>query len=180
MTSIPDFPADGKPPAGSRGRRRVTPRHDHEVLARGIVARSDSADWETAREEWLLADVYQAPDDEPAVCLCGHRPIVQVCVLMNVVTGKTAAVGRVCVRQFLHLPAADAAVLKGFDRVTRNRSAALTPEAVEFAAARGLLDGWEVGFARNTCRLKRLKAGQKSMWTKINTRVLAARKGGAS
>ena len=38
-----------------------------------ILERSRAKDWDAAKAEWRLVDVYEA--DEPDTCLCGHHPI---------------------------------------------------------------------------------------------------------
>jgi len=50
-------------------------------LTTEIVARSASKVWDAAKLEWVLHEVYEA--DEPESCLCGHFPIIELCVLRN-------------------------------------------------------------------------------------------------
>ncbi len=46
---------------------------------REIIARSQADVWDEAKLEWELAEVYRTK--EPDVCLCGHPPINEPCVL---------------------------------------------------------------------------------------------------
>lgn len=39
--------------------------------------------------------------DEPDTCLCGHSPIIEICVLTNILNGKVAEVGNRCGKRFL-------------------------------------------------------------------------------
>jgi hypothetical protein len=44
-----------------------------------ILARSVAQTWDEARREWSLYEIYEAY--EPETCLCGHFPIIELCVL---------------------------------------------------------------------------------------------------
>lgn len=55
--------------------------YNFRQLRDGILALSEASDWEVARKEWSLVDVYEV--DEPETCLCGHRPIIEICCLSN-------------------------------------------------------------------------------------------------
>jgi hypothetical protein len=46
-------------------------------LIERILALSDSQDWDTAKHEWDLIDIYLEPE---GTCLCGHHPITEQCV----------------------------------------------------------------------------------------------------
>ena len=55
-----------------------------------ILERSVAQTWDEARREWSLYEVYEA--DEPETCLCGHFPIIELCVLRNRRNGIQATV----------------------------------------------------------------------------------------
>ena len=65
-------------------------------LAQEIIDRSNATNWDEAKLEWKLEEVYC--EDEPDVCLCGHFPIMELCVLHNKHNGNRAVVGNVCVK----------------------------------------------------------------------------------
>jgi hypothetical protein len=71
-------------------------------LTKEIVARSDAKVWDAAKLEWALEEVYES--EEPDTCLCGHFPIIEICVLRNRVNKNTAIVGNCCVKKFIGLP----------------------------------------------------------------------------
>lgn len=50
-------------------------------LTQEIIALSVSSNWDVAKLEWKLYEIYEA--DEPETCLCGHFPIIEICVLSN-------------------------------------------------------------------------------------------------
>jgi len=67
-----------------------------------IIGHSEAATWDQAKMEWGLAEVYQA--EEPETCLCGHFPIIELCVLRNKLNLAQVTVGNCCVKKFLGLP----------------------------------------------------------------------------
>ena len=46
-----------------------------------IISRSVADQWEEAKQEWTLKQIYMA--DEPEICLCGHYPIIECCILLS-------------------------------------------------------------------------------------------------
>jgi hypothetical protein len=71
-------------------------------LAQAMLPLSVADSWQQAKLEWTLAEVYR--QDDPETCLCGHYPIIEICVLENKKNGNRAEVGNVCVKKFLGLP----------------------------------------------------------------------------
>ena len=67
-----------------------------------ILVRSQADEWADAKLEWLLHEVYAAA--EPQTCLCGHFPIVEICVLKNKENQRRTRVGNCCVKKFMGLP----------------------------------------------------------------------------
>jgi hypothetical protein len=61
--------------------------------------------WEQAKKEWVLDHIFFAEKEDPEKCLCGHRPIIECCVLANDKTAKEAIViksGTTCSCTILH------------------------------------------------------------------------------
>src|SRR5262245_18392749 len=77
--------------------------HDSFKLFQRIIALSEADNWDDAKWEWSLEDVYFADQDDPGTCLCGHHPIIENCVLVNRENENRATVGNVCVKKFLGL-----------------------------------------------------------------------------
>lgn len=66
-------------------------------LVNAILSLSrEKHDFKEACKEWM----YTGSTYGENACLCGH-PIVENCYISNMITGKTAVVGNVCVTQFL-------------------------------------------------------------------------------
>ena len=47
-------------------------------LSQEIIALSDAATWDDAKQEWDLDEIYKASRGNPETCLCGHYPILEV------------------------------------------------------------------------------------------------------
>lgn len=142
----------------------------HKQLAAEIIQRSAADRWDEARLEWGLETVYFA--DEPDVCLCGHFPIIELCVLRNRRNGQAAIVGNHCVKKFMGLPSDK--IFAALRRIQRSPEAALNPEAIEYSHGRGWINNWERGFYFNTWRKRNLTGPQMQTRVEINNKVLAS------
>lgn len=138
-------------------------------LAQAIVARSFASSWAQAKREWALESVYfaSAPDE----CLCGHFPIIELCVLRNQQNGAEAIVGNVCVKKFLGLPSDR--IFNGLKRIQANTAAALNEAAIRYAHTRSWINDWEQDFYLNTWRKRELTGAQAAKRREINELVLA-------
>ena len=101
----------------------------------------------------------------PEACLCGHRPIVELCVLINKVNGQRATVGNHCVKQFLGLPSGQ--IFEAFKRIEKDPGKSLNAEAIKYLFENGLITPWEQGFCTNTISMHRRKLSDRQ----INTRI---------
>ena len=133
-----------------------------------IIDRSAAKEWEQARAEWRLVNIYEDPDN---TCLCGHHPITEICVLFNEVTGERAEVGNCCVKKFgskQHL------VVPGIQRIRESIGAALTFPAIEFCFDQGIMRREDTLFYLDTFRKRILTERQLWRRKKINEEVLRA------
>lgn len=135
-----------------------------------IVGLSNADTWDLAKLEWGLDQVYLVDKDSPGICLCGHRPIIEHCVLLNRDNGNTAIVGNVCVGKFLDLPSHK--IFDALARITANRHAALNAETIVHAKRMHWLNKWETNFYLDTLRKRRLSERQRYKRFEINTAVL--------
>lgn len=133
-------------------------------LAQEILARSFAQTWAEAKLEWEIAEVYRAR--QPDACLCGHFPIIEVCVLVNKVTRHEAKVGNCCAKKFLGLRPDD--ILRALERVERNPKKALNAEAIAYAFKMGWITPWERKFYSDIVGMRGLTDGQISKRTEIN------------
>ncbi len=139
-------------------------------LAQEIIALSLAKTWAEAKLEWELAEVYEAHDRE--TCLCGHFPIIERCVLVNKINGRTVTVGNRCVTKFFELPAEK--IFQAFKRVGRDPTKSLNAEAAEHAFKLGWIDAYERNFYRDILsKWKGIKLSEKQtgMKMKINREI---------
>jgi hypothetical protein len=164
----PNHTAAEVTPAPAPWRKAV--RHNKYRLTTEILALSEATGWDLAKEEWDLADLFRAGEDEPGRCLCGRFPIYECCVIRNRETGHKAMIGNVCVRKFLGLPADK--IFAGMNRIARKLLAAMTSEALAFARERSWVNDREFEFYADTARRRSLTAKQSAYREAINRRVL--------
>lgn len=135
-----------------------------------ILDLSKASDWETARKEWVLFDVYEA--DEPETCLCGHFPIIEICQISNRITKNSTEVGNRCVKRFLGFRSD--LIFKAIKVIRKDMAKSLNADAIAFFMDRGLFNDWEYRFLQNTMRKRTLSTAQLSARKRINEKVLAA------
>ena len=137
-------------------------------LASEITALSEADGWGVAKLEWVLHEVYEA--EEPETCLCGHFPIIELCVISNTLNGNLATVGNCCVKKFIGLPSDK--IFQAVKRVRKDVSRSLNAEAISHAFARGWLSSWERDFYYNIMRKRVLTAKQALKKQEINELVM--------
>ena len=123
--------------------------------------------WDAAKLEWQLAEVYEA--DEPETCLCGHFPIIEICVLSNSVNGNTATVGNCCVKKFIGLPSDK--IFQAVKRVRKDNEKSLNAEAIQYAFEKNWINEWEKDFYFDIMRKRNLTSRQLSKKIQINEKM---------
>jgi hypothetical protein len=83
-------------PAG--GEIKMGDGYNFATLKASILALSQATDWEVAKKEWALVEIYEA--DQPETCLCDHTPIIEICTIRNRLNSNNADVGNVCVKRY--------------------------------------------------------------------------------
>lgn len=137
-------------------------------LFKAIIELSVAKTWEEAKLEWDLKCVYC--EDEPLTCLCGHTPIIEICVLRNRFNGNIADVGNVCVTKFLGLESN--LIFSGLKRIAKDGDKALNEAGTNYAFEQGWINEWERDFCINTMRKRSLTAKQVMKRAKINCLIL--------
>ncbi|WP_454623489.1 hypothetical protein [Brucella anthropi] len=150
--------------------------HNFEKLSEGILALSEALTWEEAKHEWKLSSVYQA--GSPSTCLCGHNPIIEICVLKNEKTNKIAEVGNRCVKRFLGLRSD--LIFAAVKRVKDNTQKSLNEEATKFFFEQQIINEWEYHFQLNTLNKRKLSSRQIDARLKINKKVVDYMNNGSS
>ena len=141
-------------------------------LTNEILSRSVARTWDEAKLEWSLLEVYEA--EKPETCLCGHFPIVELCVLLNRLNRVQATVGNCCVKKFIGLPSDK--IFQAVKRVRKDNGKSLNAEAVQHAFDRGWISEWEKNFYFDIMRKRNLSVKQTAKKSEINELVLTRMK----
>lgn len=142
--------------------------HNFRQLKEAILSRSIAKDWDVAKREWKLVQIYEA--DEPDTCLCGHTPIIEICVLANTLNQQRAEVGNRCVKRFLGLRSD--LIFTGVKRIKADISKSLNSDSTVFFYEQGIINKWEYDFQNNTHAKRNLSGKQLETRQKINRKVL--------
>lgn len=138
-------------------------------LTEEIIKRSKSQVWDTAKIEWSLHEIYEA--DKPETCLCGHFPIIEICILRNKLNGQFATVGNCCVKKFIGLPSD--LIFQAVKRVRKEKKKSLNAEAIQHAYENDWINEWEYKFSMDTMRKRSLSEKQLQTRMKVNEKMLA-------
>lgn len=137
-------------------------------LTAEILRLSNAANWAAAKSEWSLAEVYES--EEPDQCLCGHFPIIEICVIWNKRNGNKAIVGNVCVSKFLDLPSDN--IFRSLKRIAKDDTLSLSVDAINHAHAKNWMNDWEKIFSLDTRRKRNMTQKQMEKRIQINEKVL--------
>jgi hypothetical protein len=141
-------------------------------LTTEILNRSLARTWDEAKLEWVLLEVYEA--EKPETCLCGHFPIIELCVLSNRKNRNQATVGNCCVKKFIGLPSDK--IFQAVKRIRKDQAKSLNGEAIQHAFDRRWINEWEKNFYFDIMRKRNLSPKQAGIKNDINLRVLARMK----
>jgi len=141
-------------------------------LTTEILNHSVARTWDEAKLEWALLEVYEA--EKPETCLCGHFPIIELCVLINRRNRNQVTVGNFCVKKFIGLPSDK--IFQAVKRIRKDQSKSLNAEAVQHAFDRHWINEWEKNFYFEIMRKRKLTPKQAAKKNEINVLVLARMK----
>jgi hypothetical protein len=139
-----------------------------ERLSIEIRMLSESKDWEEAKTEWELESIYFSEDSE--ICLCGHTPIIECCVLRNTINENTAVVGNVCVNKFIGIETDP--IFDAVKRVKSDYRKALNVKTLEYAISRKWINNWEMDFYSDTIKKRKLTEKQRTKRIQINEKII--------
>lgn len=137
-------------------------------LSERLIALSEANTWDEAKLEWGLEHVWR--EDEPDTCLCGHSPIIEICLLRNTQNNNSAIVGNCCVKKFETLPSD--LIFQAVSRIQEDIDRAINPETIHHAHSKGWMNDWERNFYMDTWRKRKLTGAQRNTRIKINQKVL--------
>jgi hypothetical protein len=142
--------------------------HNLERLKAHILPLSESKDFNTARQEWMLTGVEL--HEEWDNCPCG-QDIKELCHIKNQINGNKAYVGNVCINRFIGIQTGN--LFDGLKRIAQNPKANVNQDLIMYAFKLGYLyDENELKFLMETRNMRNLSPAQISWKEKINRRIL--------
>ena len=133
-----------------------------------IIKLSESKEWEEAKEEWNLATVYEA--DEPETCLCGHFPIIELCIINNIHNNQTTTVGNCCVKKFMGIRSDK--LFTAIKKIKKEPTKSVNLELLEYAFGKAWINDWEFNFYDDILRKRVLTYKQEGIKKKLNARIM--------
>lgn len=134
-----------------------------------IISLSVADEWDQAKQEWTLKQVYMA--DEPETCLCGHYPIIECCILGNNQNQGSAMVGNCCVKKFMGELGSNI-IFQGLKRISNDNSKAANEALATYAKQQDWISDWEFDFLLDTRGKRKLSTKQEIKRSQINDRIL--------
>lgn len=141
--------------------------YKHIQLMQRITEMSTAEDWENARTEWSLQQVFRAQIADQ--CLCGHQPIIKICVIKNKTKNKTARVGNCCVNKFMAL--GSDGIFNAIDRISKDGTKAASRKLLEMALAQSVITPWEFEFYLSNIDKRKLTQKQRKTRESINAKL---------
>ena len=140
----------------------------NQTLVTELLYLSNHLEWNLAKDEWLLDTIYF--DDNKQTCLCGHYPILEICVIKNKDTKEKATVGNCCVKNFLDLPSDK--IFSAIKRIKIDIEKSLNIETIEFAYSKKWINDWELNFYSDTFKKRSITDKQNLKRIDINQKIL--------
>jgi hypothetical protein len=144
--------------------------YNFERLRDAVLPLSKAEDWHVAKKEWELVNISQAEPDEPERCLCGHRPILELCEIRNRLTHHMATIGNQCVRRFMGLESE--ALFRGIRRIRKDVDKSMGSDLAVWLFERRLITKWDYDFLGSTSRKRILSDKQQRHRQQINQKAL--------
>jgi len=136
-------------------------------LSTEIVYRSVADNWDEAKKEWELEEIYDSK--YPKQCLCGHFPIKEICVIRNKLNSNKAEVGNCCVNKFIP---STKRIFDSYKRVQRDITKAFNNDLINLVYEKGIINDWEYDFYIDTWRKRKLTYKQMKKRVSINKKIL--------
>jgi hypothetical protein len=140
----------------------------HPILKEKILALSESKRIGSAVAEWTLDNIVIAK--EPQICLCGHFPIIEICILRNLKNANIAEVGNCCVKRFMNIPSDK--IFDGIKRIKKDILRSVNREILDHAHKKGVIDDWQFTFYLDIIRKRKLSDRQQAKKIEINKQIL--------
>lgn len=146
---------------------KETTKNEFQLMER-IVEMSAADNFQEAKKEWILERVYKGV----GVCLCGHSPILKLCVLRNTKNNEKTIVGSSCVQKFIGIKTEH--LFKSYELIVKNPEAYLDLLFIEYLFKHDVINEWEYEFLKSTFRKKFewLSEKQQAKRIQLNNKVV--------
>jgi hypothetical protein len=141
----------------------------HYKLTSEIIKLSESAYWDSAKNEWNFEYAYYS--EELQTCLCGHYPIKNICVLKNIENNSQTEVGNCCVNKFLGIDEGNK-IFTSIKRLKEDSTKSMSPEVLEYLYGKKVLTDFEYRFYLDTLRKRKFSYKQLEVRKKINQKLI--------
>lgn len=135
-----------------------------------IISLSNSDTWDIAKNEWTFDSVYES--EEPQTCLCGHFPIVNICVIRNTVNKNITEVGNCCVKKFFNISDGDA-IIASIKKLKKEISKSISIEALNYIHKKNVITDREYDFYTSIHKKRNLTEKQIGYKKRINEKFLS-------
>ncbi len=143
-----------------------------------IIELSEADAWSGAVSEWKLQDVELLGPGESESCLCGHKPIRELCHIKNTKNGLTATVGNHCIAKFSGEELAEAdfevvpRIISGCRRIFSDANASANKELIEYAHRIGVFTERDRDFYVQVWRKRKRSDAQEGYKRSLNQKLL--------
>lgn len=138
-------------------------------LTEEILKLSVSKYWDRAKFEWHFDSAYES--EEKQTCLCGHYPIVNICVIKNKENNSITEVGNCCIIKFLGIDEGNK-IFISIKRLRNDITKSMSIEVIEYLKSKNILNAIEFAFYHDVHRKRNLSDKQLEFKTKINKKLL--------
>ncbi len=135
-------------------------------LIKHVMEKSKSTEWEEAKTEWVIGNIYEIEDDNFETCTCGHYPIKEVIQIRNRYNGNTIIVGNCCVNKFSML---SKNYSNFFHAIKKDK---VNLDVIEQGFKDSVINPWEYEFMKNVWRKKKFSPKQSRKYEELNARLL--------
>ncbi len=137
-------------------------------LIQEILKLSSAKSWDRAKTEWIIEDIFDS--DNPETCICGHHPILEVCILRNKITLSQTIVGNCCVKKFIGLPSNE--IFTSIKRIKKDINKSVNKQTINYVREKNWISEWEYSFYIDTISKRKMTEKQIRKRTQINQIIL--------
>ncbi len=141
----------------------------HFKLTEEILKLSVSDIWSSAKLEWNFEFAYES--EEQQTCLCGHFPIINICVIKNVKNKNQTEVGNCCINKFLGIDEGNK-IFESIKRLKNDLTKSMSLEVIEYLNNKKVLNEFEYKFYNDILRKRKLSDKQLEIKKKINKKLI--------